>query len=423
MILIYKIGERINKLSGIFSLFLYSISYLNVIYERRGWQLSFESLLILVIILSILEMIKNNQKYIFTLTLSIILLTQFEIGLFNLIPLVVLSFFLFHIRICKRYLLVSLAALILANSCLFMFDLRHNFLNSKYLLNYFSQNTKERVALNLPLAGNRLVYQAHNLIPNTLARTLFPSSISNLAIQYANCPEYLLFKQSQIPPWLNILVISLILYTLIYAWRNRKSHSDKTKIYLISALFFLIHFTAIAFYTYRFNGEMAEYYLIPTFVFFFIITANILATLSKTRLRILIFIFLMMFGYINISTLFNSKNPYGFREKIQAINFSLSIVKDNSFVLDSFQTCWYSGGYRYLYSLTGHEPLQSYMDQYLSEYYSPDNFSRPKFQVVILTPELIGSNPEGYNEYRNEVISRAYRSGQFGAIEVYIVKI
>src|SRR3989344_5455308 len=41
--------------------------YLNVIYERRGWQLSFDSLLILAACYSLLKLINGKRKYIFSL--------------------------------------------------------------------------------------------------------------------------------------------------------------------------------------------------------------------------------------------------------------------------------------------------------------------------------------------------------------------
>lgn len=423
MTLLYQISSKINKITGILTVFLFSISYFNVIYERRGWQLSFEHLFILIIILSILKLRMGKQKYIFPLTASIIILTQFEIGLFNLIPLILLSFYLFKIKINKKYVLTSLAAIFIVNSGLIIFDLRHQFLNTRYIINYFRPDANIRIAKNVPLSGIRSSYLAHNLIPNTLARTLLPYTEPNLALQYANCPQYLSFKQSAIPLWLKLVVLVILLFSFIIAWRHKNSPSDKSTILILSALFFVIHFTAIAFYTYKFNGEMAEYYLIPTLVFFFITIANILSGIWKTRYRWLVFIFLIFFAYININSLFRSKNPYGLKQKIEAVNFSLSYVKNEPFILDSFQTCWYSGGYRYLYTLAGKEPLTSYMDQYLSEYYTPVKITQPKYLVVILTPELVGSNPSGYEIYKDRINSTADHKEKFGAIEVYIKKL
>ena len=62
------------------------------------------------------------------------------------------------------------------------------------------------------------------------------------------------------------------------------------------------------------------------------------------------------------------------------------------------------------------------MDQYLSEYYTPDLYTQPSYTVTILTPELVGSNPEGFEEYRNKTRREAMNYQIFGAIEVYVSK-
>ena len=58
MILIYKIGSRVNKYTGWFSLILYAFSYLTIVYDRRGWQVSFHSFIALLILFSLIK-IKN----------------------------------------------------------------------------------------------------------------------------------------------------------------------------------------------------------------------------------------------------------------------------------------------------------------------------------------------------------------------------
>lgn len=464
MTLIYKIGTKIDKLTGIFALFLYSLSYLNVLYDRRGWPVSFHSLIALAILYSLLKIKSGNQKYIFILTFTLIAATQFEIATLLFLPLVIVAWFLFRLKVMtprpesrglykvesetpyrkpqeaihplhemaglsgtgvKRKLIIfSILLFLLSQSGFIISDLRHNFLNTKYLINYFNPAAKERIAKNVPLTGERSVYLAHNLIPSTFARTLFAFSPNNTAIQYANCSQYLKYKQSQIPIILKLSVVGVFLTFFYFMKRMWKEQNDKAFIFKIIFLYLTIIFFGISIYTYFFHGEMAEYYLLSTFAYFFIILGFWLSKLYKSKIgRLVVILLLLVFTIDNSQKLFLSQNPYGFKNKEKAINYSLSIVGNKSFVLDSFQTCWYSGGYRYLYTLADKEPLTSYMDQYLSEYYTPDKTANPEYLVVILTPELVGSNPSGYEIYKDSINSTADHKEKFGAIEVYIKKL
>lgn len=256
-----------------------------------------------------------------------------------------------------------------------------------------------------------------------MTRTLFAFSPANAAIQYANCPQYLQFKQSQIPIILKLGIAFIFLTFFYFVFKKWKEQTDQFTILKIISIYLIIIFLGITVYTYLFHGEMAEYYLLSAFAYYFIMLSFLLSKLFKARIKIMVLFFLAIFTVDNTQKLFLSNNPYGLTNKQAAVNYSLSIVGNQPFVLDSFQTCWYSGGYRYLYTLSGKEPLTSYMDQYLSEYYTPDKITKPIYQVVILTPELIGSNSAGYEEYRKKIDSIAGYKEKFGAIEVYVRKI
>ncbi len=403
MILIYKIGTKINKLTGILSLFFYSISYLNILYDRRGWPVSFHSFIALSVLYSLLKIKNGDQKYLYVLTFFLIAATHFEVATLLFIPLVITIWILLKLKVNRIFIIISIILMVISQSGFIIFDLRHNFLNTKYLINYFNPNAKERVAKNLPLTGIRDVYLAHNLIPSTFARTLFVSSYPNAAIQYANCPQYLAYKQSKIPLILKLAIICIFLIFFYLTFMKFQRNSDESTILIIISAYILLLFTGIAIYTYLFQGEMAEFYLITGFAYFFIILGYIFSKIIKSKIKILAVIFLFIFATLNIQALFKSYNPYGSSHKKDAVKYAISLIGNKSFVLDSFQTCWYSGGYRYLFSYLNHEPLTSYMDQYLEEYYIPNSNLQPEYQVTILTPELVGNNPSGYDRYKDKI--------------------
>lgn len=419
MILIYKLGSKIGMNAGIFSLIFYNFSFLNIIYDRRGWQLSFHSLLTLTILYSLLKIKKGHSKYAYILTLALIGATHFEVATILFVPFVFFAIILFKLKFKLKIATICILLFIISHLGLFVFDIRHQFINTKYLLNYFSSSANERIAPNVPLTGIREVYLAHNLIPSTLGRTLFPGP-ANLAIQYANCPQYLSYKQQFIPPIIKLAVFLLLIYftyTTIINWRKK---DDANNIQKAMLLYLFLLFSGTAIYTYFFNGEMAEYYLLSSFAYFFIVIGILCQRILNTRFKWLMICLVLLFMISNSQKVFTSNNPYGLNEKIRAINYSLAVIKDKPFILDSFQTCWYSGGYRYLYTLAGYEPLTSYMDQYLNEYYIPNDWNKPHYQVSILTPEFIGDNPSGYEQYRSRAEKETDYKAKFGAIEVFV---
>lgn len=423
MVLIYKIGQKLGKLSGLFALILYSFSYLNILYDRRGWQLSFHSLIALIILYSFLQLKGAKEKYIFVLTAALVAASQFEVATILFIPLSLIVWKVLSIKVSKIKIGLCILIFLISQASLLIFDIRHNFLNTKYLLNYFNPTTSERIKPNLPLTGIRRVYVAHNLIPATLTRTLFTFSPPNVAIQYANCPQYLYLKQNNIPSLMKLLTIFILLIFFYQTFINWQKNGERWILRKIISIYFILLFGGIVIYTYLFQGEMAEYYLLSAFAYFFLVVSSISNFLFQNRLKFIVFLFMFFFIVTNTRNIFLSFNPYGYKNKIGAVNYTLSIIGNDPFELDSFQTCWSTGGYRYLFTLTGRQPLRSYMDQYLSEYYQPDNLVSADYKVTILTPELTGENPQGYREFKESTTQDATYKNKFGAIEVYISKL
>lgn len=424
IILIFIVAKKISNRVGLLSQLLYSVSYLNTLYDRRGWQLTFHSLIALLIVLCLLKLKRTKKiRFLYLLTLLLICCTQFEVATFIFVPFVILSIIILRIHLPKKHLFFNIILFLVSFIPLFFFDLRHDFLNTRYLINYFIPDAQIRIIKNKPLENERSIYLAHNLIPNTFTRLISPGDENNVAIQYANCPQYLLYKQSRINSFMRILVMGLFIGFFIAVIRFRNKTSDGYLVVYSVFLYFFLLFAAASLYTYLFHGEMAEYYMQTGFAYFFILTSYILIKIFKSPFKILAVIFLIYFIISNSSLIFLSFNPYGYSDKINAEKWAISQIGNAPFTLSSVQTCWYSGGYRYLFSFLGKDPTSSYMDQYLSEYYKSNKNVTPEYKITLLTPELIGSNPYGYGEFRKNVMEKSISSKKFGAIEVYIEKI
>ncbi len=418
MILIFKIGSYISKKAGFVALFLYVFSYLTILYDRRGWQVSFHSFLALLVLYSLLKLKEGRKKYFWVLVATLIACSQFEVAIILFIPFSILVILLFKVTIPKKYIVIGVLIFLVSQSSLLIFDLRHNFINSKYLVNYFISSGPERIKENVPLTGIREVYLTHNLLSSTLARTLLPSRSKNVAIEYANCPQYLKFKQERVPFILSIFVVMSLIFFGYKVLRKWPDNSNSLFIQKTIFIFFVIVTVGSVIYTYVLQGEMAEYYYLFLFAYFFIVLATIISTLKKPLFRYGIVFLLILFSYLNTSELLGTVNSYGLSYKEEAVKYALKTVGKENFDLASFQTCWYSGGYRYLFTYFGKEPVKSYMDQYLLEYYNVNSREKQVKTITILTPEIVGIQPRRYEEFRNTLKKQQKKT--FGAIEVYI---
>lgn len=406
------------------SLFLYSISYLNALYDRRGWQLTFHSALSLLILLFLYKLKKNSQaRFLYLLTFLLICCTQFEVATIIFVPFVILSVFIFGIKIPKKHGIMCAILFIMSFSPLLVFDLRHDFLNARYLINYFIPDAGIRIVKNKPLQNERSVYLAHNLIPSTFSRLITAGNEKNVAIQYANCPQYLSYKQNEISLPVRILTLGIFAGFCIMVFKLRNKDSQKYLMPKLIFLYFTLLFSSTALYTYFFHGEMAEYYMQTGFAYFFIITSYVLVKIIKSPLKLGSVLFLIYFLTENSASVIHSFNPYGYTYKIEAEKWVISHIGGAPFTLESPQTCWYSGGFRYLFSYLKNPPLTSYMDQYLNEYYPIDTNTKPAYRVTLLTPELIGVNPPEYEEVKEKLPLENTVSRKFGDITVYVERL
>lgn len=423
MVLIYKIGNHLTRYGGIIALILYVFSYFNVLYDRRGWQLSFHSLISLLILFSLVQLKQGKEKYAYVLTFLLIAASQFEVATILFIPTVIAVFIWEKIKLNIKTFALCTFFFLLSQAGLLFFDIRHSFLNTRYLLNYFNTNAVERVSPHKPLIAQREVYLAHNLIPSTLARTLFVYSIPDATTEYANCPQYLSYKQSAVPYFMKLVVAVIIILYLFFIMKNYQQMKKEKIIHITIVTYMLLIFGGISLYTYFFSGEMAEYYLL-SFISYFYLIIGYLGTrfMEKNHLKLLAVIFFFYFMIQNTKNIFATVNAYGYVHKIDAVKFAIAKIKNSQFIIESPQTCWYSGGYRYLFTYLGNEPVRSYMDQYLYEYYKTNPDIIPVYTITLLTPELIGENPQEYIQIEQKLKNKALFYNKFGAIEVFITE-
>src|SRR3989338_597740 len=110
----------------------FTFSYLTVIYNRTWWPLTFSPLISLVSYLLIFQIIRTkNLKLTIPLAATMVVAAQTDPSNFSTLVLIVVLWFVYKLPIRNKYVIISLLIFILSHIPLVIFDLRHDFLNTK----------------------------------------------------------------------------------------------------------------------------------------------------------------------------------------------------------------------------------------------------------------------------------------------------
>lgn len=408
--LIYKVGKKLFSSSvGIFSSLFYSVSYLVVIYNRIYWPLVAAPIIALITYYSLIKIKQKHWKYIYVITAAAIIGAQSDPSNFSTLLLIIV-FWVFHKVPINKQVKRGLALFAIAHIPLVLFDLRHNFLNTRAIINFFSfgKSTGEFNPLSL-LTGIKI-------IPQTLARTISISGPLNLSQQINPCAQYLIARNNISLPTL-FLAIFVLSFFVIKWLKNRKKYLG----FQIIGSHLLIAILGVVAYNIFFPGYTNEWFFYVLFpAFSFIVGISLSALWGKSRFATIVAI--VGFMIINLHAFANTNDDFGYKQKVQAIKFAISQVGDKPFYLDSLGTCHSYEGSRYLFGLLGKEPAASYVDPVFGDWLYPhprldrDDLST---KVVLVSPSK--ENSPSFTERYRKYLKLATQRRTFGNIEVLII--
>ena len=404
-----------DKKTAVFASLFYCVSYLIVGYNRTWWPLTFGPVISLVTYYSLYRIIKNRRFiWSFPLTIALIIGAHSDPSNFSLIILTVILLIIYKVP-PNRYIKLSIFLFLFSHLPLVIFDLRHNFFNSKLIFKM------------LTFGSNSTGLDLNNLLSSLM---LFPQTLSRLI--YVKDPDWSLqivpFKFYLDKKFNEIPIFIFIISTLILFWFAAKtikalfSKDDlPTK---IIGIHFLIALAGVVLYNIFFPNYTYEWFLQVLFANFTIIIGLLISRLIKFQpLTLLIWIVFGIYLFVSIWTFNGAKNPYGFGSKSQAVKWAISQVGSKDFSLDAPSSSFSYGGYRYLFYLFGHEPVKSYMDPVFVDWIYPASkisTDHPDTVVVIMNPDLFFDQTywDSYQAYLTKTISRKKFSEK---IEVLIV--
>ena len=420
---LYKTGSSLfNKKIALLSVFFYTFSFYQNVFDRHYWGLVFDGMFSLLTLWSLHELLQGRHKYLLLLALVWFFgfHTDPSVLVLYLMTLLVFTFSYFvkknqHVFFFKTkinfFVSVLIGAFLLSLLPLAIFDVRHDFSNSRGILQYIAE-VKTRHGGNIHTTIPDILL----FLPRVVSRALFVAGDTDLARQYSYCPEHAVSRVEETPWW--ILIPIIIGFGYICYITTKKSTPYVGSLRLLGFLF-LSTYIGITLYGIIIKGDLFDHYLATLLPPFYLLVAYLLAQFAK-KWKLVVLALLIIFALANLHLLQNAHHRFGFSDKLAAVDWAIAETNDQPFSLDVLSSCFRYNGYRYLFYLQGKEPAKSYVDANLTYLYdSPPAEKHTKYLVIFTNPNFVET--EKYYQQYEAYKRKALRSSTFGKIEVLLI--
>lgn len=390
---------------GILAAAAWTFSYLANVYDRHLWALYWGPLISLIVLISLYKIIKGQEKFVYLLAPAIAFAIHADPSNLVFLLLSIVVWVLYKIPL-RKSTFIALGIILFSFLPLAIFDLRHNFANSRPVLDFWKQDRNNPGFESKKFINNSLLF------PRAASRLIYPFGNNEIAKQYSYCQTFVRQKYQALP-WYFVLLAAIVIVGFI-VWSIKKKNNPWRLIGLLLILYFL----GIQLYGTIFRADVFEHYITGTFAAFLLIFAKIASVLPKK----LLFIVLIIFVSANLNKLVVAKNSMGLTAKRQAIEWTMQKIGERPFSLDSLSTCWKLNGYRYLFAIFGREPVKSYVDPNFAYLYgtTPVAEKHPETVVTFVIHDFVPETSEFYKRYALLKFHEV-QSALFGNIEVIIM--
>lgn len=401
--LLFFLGKRFfNQRVGFLAALFYSVSFLQVAFDRHWWPLVLDPIIGLASILLLAGIIR--KKLYLTPWLAAILALGFHADLSTAGLLLLVSAVWLKYKLPLKHKSVLLGVAIFAASFLPLaaFDLKNQGVNLEGINQYLTE-TKPEQGLSL----NRFIWTLL-YIPRGLSRLVAVNS-PELTQSYSYCRQYSQGRLEQVPPLLVAATSGAVLYFLLQRKRQPLA-------WIISS-YFVLTIVGLNLYGNFFSSDLFDHYLATLFPLFFLILAIGADRLMKGSLKTVAVLAIVGAVFLNLNSLSKMSNSQGFTAKQQAVAWVVSELKGQPFALDSVDSCFRYNGTRYLFTLLGHEPDLSFVDpNFFWLYAQPPKTDYPDNLVI-----FIDSQDSSWRQRNPEYLNHLKAQNQFNGLEVLIV--
>lgn len=380
--LIYKIAkEMFSERVGIFASLFYAGSFLTSFYDRKFWNPTLVPLFSLLIGYLLFQILNKRKGKIVWLAFVFGLAIQSHLSMLIFVPLIFYALWVRKRELSRKIIFLSLIIFLLLQGPLILFELRHNFLNSKAVVNLILGKSGQQASFSTLIERNTLFL-------SSLGRLFWVPLKPDLFLESGQCWQLSMFRRDAYPEGVLLVLIGVAIFGWWHFHKQRGrlrwkiSRSEFTYSSKIIAGIFLLALIFIELY----NRAFFEYYLLFFFPWLTIAlgwSTDFIWQNKHGRLIITPVIFL--FIVLNLLTLFTSSFSYSYKDKIAAINFAKKYIQGDDYSLEALGECPRFGGYRYLFEYFVGVPIYSYMDSYFAWLYPDKIFDRRPVKTVLLS--------------------------------------
>lgn len=405
---IFFIGKRMfsKKVATIASL-IYACSLLISFYERQFWNPSFIPLLSIIIGYFSFKAISKKSKTSFFLMIMIFgFALHAHATILIFLPLIAYTVYKMRKNLSIKHILYSFFILLVTQVPIILFDLRHDFLNTKALFYLLSGS-------NISVYTTTLIERL-SLFLSMLGRIFWLPNKTDLFLESGQCRSLTHLRYENVLLGIILFISSTIMFT-------KKIILSKTKS-LLSLQILLVIFLSSLIYIIFFSRNIFEYYYLYFFPWIVIVFGLILDELLYKKYGYIVVIFVVgLIILLNLSSLFSSYNSYPYLEKVSAISYAKDYIERENFNLEALGDCPKYGGYRYLFEYFGKKPGSSYMDLHFSWLYGEGKkIIYPKTVTFSTIDEREGDRAKIWKEEEEKLQKNVIAKKQFGNIRVYV---
>ncbi len=416
VVLTFVVGKKIfhNTRLALIAAFLFCFSYLIIIYTKVSLSIYLGPLLSLLTYFSLTKIINEGKlKWLYVLVVVFIFASQ-EGSLLSLVLLSVILLIKHKKKLFLPKVVVPAIILCLSITPLVIFDLRHDFLATKRIVNFITFSYRPQgKPLNIDSSIKSL-----KLLGNSIVRTYFVTGLPDLNYQILPCEKYLADKEVTTPGYYPFLGLFLVL-TFFKLTKNRK---PKTTGHEILATHFLVVVCGLLLYSLFLPGHQHEWFfvvLMPSYIFF---GAYLIDWLIRTRIKLLklaVVVLLLIFLIHNFKYLF-STSALGYDTKYKVTAFIKNELTKKSFDIDILGDKCNAYGFRYLLTYLETEPNISYMDNQYDDWLYPKKEDLKADYHVYLVP-LGDITDQKNNGIYQDLLKIAKTKKIIDSVEVLIV--
>ncbi|MBI2617093.1 glycosyltransferase family 39 protein [Candidatus Gottesmanbacteria bacterium] len=420
--LIFHVGRSLfSERVGFIGALLYGCSFLASYYDRNFWNPTPIPLLSVLMGYILVKFSTNTYKYLLLLALVFGLGIQSHLSFVVFAPLIFLVLWSKRKHISQKAALLSIGIFLALQLSIILFDLRHNFTNTRALVHLIIQTSPGN---SISTLSDRL-----GIFVSSLGRFLWMPASSDMFVETGQCKELSAIQRIAPPEiWtISLLSLGVFLFLFFQMRRNRRQQLFGRLEYL-----FCVHIYRILFITgivlFLFTRRFYEYYLLYFFPYFALILAYLLDRIWKKKEgKVAGIVFLTIFIVQNSITLFTSYSSYSYQEKIAALSYVRAYIGDSTYSLEAVGECPRFGGYRYLSEYTIGTPVSSYMDSYFAWLYrSSLKKESPQYTVLLSLIDSRGKNEDiaKWQERKYQFLSNytVLSRERFRSIHVFILK-